>query len=490
VERTQASLTVLDSPTAGRAVIRGGAVRSGGYLIGVLLSLASMPLITRHLGVDDFGRFITISSLVTIVAGISEAGITNIGVREFTLQEPDARFRLLRSLLGIRLVITMTGVLAAVAFAGAVGYPRILVFGTAVAGAGLVLTQLQATFTIPLASSLRFGWISALELLRQAVAVTFYVLLVVMGAHLLPFFASYPVAGGAALVATILVVRKGVPLAPAVDLAEWRALLRDMLPYAAATALGIVYFRVTIIMLSLLAPASETGYFSAAFRVFEVLGGIAWLMVPSAFPILARAARDDPMRLRYVLQRTFEVAVIVGVGFALVTFVGAGFTIHVVAGATFDPSIAVLRIDSIAMLASFLVATWGFALLSLRRHGALMAANGISLAVALAAAGALIPPYGARGAAVSVITAEFTLAAAYGMILTRGREALTFDLRVVPRVAVAAGVACAAGVLSPIPNVAQLFATGIVYIIALATVRAIPPEVRAALPLPRRTAAP
>ena len=59
--------------------------------------------------------------------------------------------------------------------------------------------------------------------------------------------------------------------------------------------------------MSLVSTAVETGYFSASFRIVEVLIAVPAMLVTAAFPILARAARDDAARLRYALQKLFEV---------------------------------------------------------------------------------------------------------------------------------------------------------------------------------------
>lgn len=45
-----------------------------GYAGGVLLSLVSVPLPNRHLGFSDYGRYVTVISLVTIVQGVPTSG--------------------------------------------------------------------------------------------------------------------------------------------------------------------------------------------------------------------------------------------------------------------------------------------------------------------------------------------------------------------------------------------------------------------------------
>ena len=44
---------VLDTGEAGGKAIRGGALVTGSYVVGLLLSVASVPFMIRHLGIVD-----------------------------------------------------------------------------------------------------------------------------------------------------------------------------------------------------------------------------------------------------------------------------------------------------------------------------------------------------------------------------------------------------------------------------------------------------
>ncbi len=72
---------LLDSPDAGGAALRGGALRMGAYVGGVLLSLVSVPLLVRHLGIAAFGDYAAVLSLITIVGVLTEAGLIAIAVQ-------------------------------------------------------------------------------------------------------------------------------------------------------------------------------------------------------------------------------------------------------------------------------------------------------------------------------------------------------------------------------------------------------------------------
>lgn len=476
-----AAADILDTSEAGGAVIRGGIVRSGAYVAGVLLGLLSAPLMVRHLGVVEFGKYVTVTSLIFIVGGVTEAGLNTVGVRELANRPPEARITLLRNLQGLRMLLSVVGTLGALIFAVAAGYGSTMVLGTALAGLGLVITNLLLTYQLPLLTSLQLGRSAALDLVRQAATVGVITVLVILGASLLPFFAAVAFGSAVAILATVPAVRGRSSLRPAAGLGEWRTLLRETLPFAAATALGVAYYRVVVIFMSLLATEVQTGDFSVAFRIVEVAIGVPWLLAGSAFPILVRAARDDTDRLRYAMQRLFDVAILAGAFVAVTAVTGAAFAIRVVAGDTPGDSVRCLQILGVSLFATFLVATWGFSLLTLRVYRALVIANAGALVLAAAASAALIPPYGATGGAVAATVTEAALALAYGLILAWARPDLRPRLAVVPRVMVATAVAVVPALLLDLPSVVLMLVSAAAFLAVAFAVRAVPQEVAAAL---------
>ena len=467
---------VLDTGRAGGMAIRGGLLRVLAYGGALLLSLVSVPFMTRHLGVADYGHYVTVTSIIFIIGGITEAGLTNLGVREFTVLSADQRDDFLRNLTGLRFALTAAGVGLATLLTFVTGADTVVVQGTLITGIALLLTLTQQTYAIPLSARLRLGAVSALELLKQGLLTGSILAFVALGAGLLPFFAASVISGVGVLIATLVVVSKIVPLRPAVSLLAWRQIVRDVLPYALAAAVGLIYFRLAVILMSYVASDYQTGIYSTAFRLVEAVGVIPWLVISAGFPIVARAARDDESRLRYALQRLFEVSTIAGAGIALAIALSAPFAIDVIGGLPeFEDSVPVLRVLGLALITSFLVATWSFALLSLRAHRALLQSNAVAAAVALGGTLALEPVFDALGAAVATLAAETALAICYVAALRRHNAVLSPELGVVPKVIAAAAVgACAAFV--PAHALVQGSLGVAVFAGLLFALRAVPPE--------------
>jgi O-antigen/teichoic acid export membrane protein len=479
--RNPPSGDLLDSPAAGPQAARGGAMRAGGYVLGTLLALISSPLMIRHLGVEDFGRYVTVLSLVTIVAGFTEAGLNTIALREYAARDGADRRAVMRDLLGIRIVLTLVGIAAGVAFALAAGYDSVLVLGTVAAGFALLLQALQSLLGVSLQGELRFGWVTITELLRQALFVALVVVFVLAGAELGVFFLAQIPAFAVTLVITAWLVRRIMPLAPAFHPRRWWPLLRATIAYAIAVALNAAYFRIAILVLSLQATERETGYFATAFRVTEILIAVPALIIGAAFPILARAARDDRDRLDYAAGRLVEVGLVIGVWLALGVFLAAEPIIRVLAGDQSDPSIGLLRIQSLALVATFVIVPCGYVLLSLHRHRAILVANLVALATSLGLSAVLVPAYDATGAAVALLAAELSLAAMVLGLVVTSRPAVARVLPRAPAILAAGVVAGLAGLIPGIPALVAAPVALLAYPLLLLAVRRFPPEVADAL---------
>jgi O-antigen/teichoic acid export membrane protein len=467
---------LLATPEAGRTAVRGGVLRVLGYALGVLLTVGSAAVLFRHLGVEDSGRYVLVLGLVTLFGGVTDAGLSTIAIRELSSVPGVARTALLRNLLGLRIVFTIGGALLAVAYAAAAGWGTTLVAGTALAGAGLLLTNVQGSFATGLIADLRLGWVTFVDGVRQAVTAAGIVALALVGASLLPFFTVVLVAALVALVLTAWLVRGSVPLTPALDRAACRALLREALPFALAAAVGAIYFRLALVLVDGLSNDTETGYFSASFRVVEVLLVVPQLAVQTAFPIFARAAAGDHQRLRYGLGKTLDVALLLGMLVAVGLGIGAPFVIEVVAGKEFAPAADVLRVQSLAFVGSFAGAVFGYALLSLHRNRAVLIMNGAALVSMVVLGGILVPLYGAEGAAVATVACETIFAVVGGVLLARSGAVGRPSLDILPRLLAAAAAGTGVALLSGLPALpASIVALLVASAVAVA-IRAVPEE--------------
>jgi O-antigen/teichoic acid export membrane protein len=477
---------LLDTRDAGVAAIRGGALRTAGYVVGVALSVVSSALLLRHLGVVATGDYATVLSLVSITCGATETGLAAIGVRELSTLGAGTAQSFFRHLSGLRLACVTVGILLALAFAFASGYSSTLVAGTLLAGGGFVLLTSQTSYSLPLLARLQLPAVTAIEVLRQVGTGATIVVLVLLGAPLLPFWAATIPAGVAATAMGALLIRRTMPLRPAFDRGTWGALLRRTLSYSMAAAVGVIYFRMAILIMSHVTSAQQTGYYGASFRIIEVLFIVPQLIVGSTLPIFSRAARDDHARLNYALGRTFDACMLLGLAVGLSLITGAAFIISVVAGPRFAPATTVLRIQGIALIATFMGAVLGYALLSLGRYRDVLVINLAILVLSGVLTGVLASKYGALGAASATTAVEIVYTGTLAVAVVRAGARPQVSVGAMPRAVLAALLGALAMIPPELPNVVRPVLAVTVYCGALLVLRAVPRELLEQIPRPRR----
>jgi O-antigen/teichoic acid export membrane protein len=175
-----------------------------------------------------------------------------------------------------------------------------------------------------------------------------------------------------------------------------------------------------------------------------------------------------------------EVALAASLLLVLVLVPLADPMIELLGGEEYDDAGPVLAIQALALVPVFLGQTWQLGLVALRRQVDVAVANGLALVAVVALGIALIPRWGAEGAAVAAVLAETLLALATFVLLFRARRdalpAFGFVLRLLP--AAAAGAAVLA---LPLPGVVLAALAGAVFLVVALALRAFPPELLPAL---------
>jgi O-antigen/teichoic acid export membrane protein len=473
-----ADVDVLRSAGAGKKVIHGSALRLGANLASLVFALATATLLLRHLGVEESGRYVTVMSLAGIALAIVDQGLNVSASKDLTMTAREERRTLLGNVVGQRIVVAAFAWVVLVAFALVAGYPREMVVGTALAGTGIMLVAIGNSMLVPLTVDLRNAGIALVEMLRAFVVLVGVALLVVAGAKLDAFLAIQILVGLVVLIMVpVLVGRAGV-VRPRFDRLRQRALLRTALPIATALVLGQIYFRLVIVLMSLISSAKEVGYFGGSLRAMEALVALPILVASVALPVMAAAAGEGNLaRLKYTIEGLSEGAVIAGTLIILVTIRAADPVMRVIGGKEFEPAGNVLRIQVVALLFIALYQIWTVALVALGRQRQLIFTNALGLLAVAVFAAILVPPLGAKGGAMASVSADIVLA---GLIYWRlhvstGRVAVRGAF--LARVGIAA-LAGGATLLLPIGDIPASVVAAIVFIGVGFAVGMVPKELR------------
>jgi len=446
--------------------------QAAGRVITLVLSVVTTVLLTRHLGVSDYGVYVTVTVYVPFFALFFDAGITTLAVR--SLSTDPSRGELFREALGLRLALALPVTLLAFALASllygggddattrnaiAIGLPIIL-----------FMTTSSATSVI-FQARLEMDRVALAEIAGQLLATSLIGLFVGVGLSIYAVVAA--TVAGALVNMTVLIflaARIG-RVRPLLQPRRWVGLLRTALPLGLALMIATVYFRADAVLLSALKGSDAVGIYGVAYRLLEAMIAFPGFFYVSIFPLLTQAAaRGDLDRLRALTQRSFDVLVVLAVPLVFGTIALAPEIVDALAGDGFDASVKPLRIVIAGAGVMFVNGLLSYVLIALDRQLTLVWAGLVTLAFNVALNLALIPRY-SYNAAAAVATGSEVLTLGVLLVLVTRSAGYTPALRVAAKAAVAGGVMIACLVLAP-SNLALLVAVGaLAYGIALFLLR-------------------
>jgi PST family polysaccharide transporter len=389
-----------------RRVLANTAWLSGGQVIRLATGLVVGVLVARHLGPEQFGKYSLALALVAIASSISSLAADSVVTREIVTDAKDKNV-----VLGSQFALRALGSLLAVGAVFIVSWLQsensetIIV---AVAAVSLLFSPFEGIAT----------WFQAEQRPRASVlskTVAFFVasfirlMLVFGGASVVAFATLFSVEaalGAAALVFTYHAY--GERLWNWKVSRSWVAkLFHDSWPLLFAGVSSMLYMRLDVVMLNEMRGAHETGIYSAATRISE-----AWNFVPMALmaalqPVLLRTKQDHPALFMRRMDMLYVCTAWGSLVVAVIISIISTPVVSVLFGKEYHESGSVLALHTWSGVAVYLGVASSQYLLAENLLKISMFRTMLGLATNVVLNMALIPQYGAQGAAVATVVSYF-----------------------------------------------------------------------------------
>ena len=185
------------------------------------------------------------------------------------------------------------------------------------------------------------------------------------------------------------------------------SLARESLPYMFSTVAIIAYMKIDIVMLGYLSNNSETGIYSLAQKLSEVLYIVPVVLIESAYPSLASRHLDSNKNEEKYGQMLFDLAVGGAILATVLALLLAAPLIRYIFGSDYENSVSVFYLHAwscIAIAMNTARHRW-LATIGLQRYAVSVTLMGLIINVALNFI--LIPQMGAEGAAIATVLSYF-----------------------------------------------------------------------------------
>lgn len=382
------------------------------------LGLIALGLITRYLGQDGFGQYTTIITFLSFFGIIADLGLTLVTVQ--MISKPGANeIKIIGNLMALRLV-------SAVIFLGLAPlvvlffpYEPVVKWGVALVSFSFLFTALNQIFVGLFQKNLRMDKVSIAEIINRVILVIGFFITIKFNFGLFGILVATVASNLVGFIFHYLFAKKFTRLKLQFDFKYWLKIIKNSWPLAITIILNLIYLKTDTLLLSVIKRPSEigiiaeVGIYGAAYKVIDVLITFPFMFAGIILPIMtAKWAEGNKEKFNYVLQKSFNVMVIIAVPLVIGTQLLADDIMVLVAGKNFAASGPILKVLIAAAAFIFLGSMFAHAIIAINKQKQIIKAYIFTAITSLIGYLIFIPKFSYFGAAWITIYSELAIALA------------------------------------------------------------------------------
>ena len=434
--------------------------------------LAAFLLQQHTLGARLYGEFSLVVVLSTLSSIVGDLGLQIVYLREASRDHSKMKTYLAAVLAAkIPLFLLSLGslVLLALVAGKGPGFMALVIPAFVLQVATSVANVLRSTFYAT--QEMRYEAVATMSEAVILLAGTFFVARAHLGVgdYLWVYALSYAVT---CVYAYLVIARRYFVPTVHFDPVLARRLLKMALPFAMVFFLNTVYFRIDVVILSVLRPLTEVGYYTAAYKFLDGLSFVPQTIMNAVFPTLSVVHLEAIASMRQAYTATIRLLAALAMPFAVVLGFGAAPILSAPFIRGYPQSAPALQILALAIVFMFVNSTFVFGLGAMDRQMDSVILSVMSIVVNVALNFILIPIFpratGYLGSSwATVLTEVFLLVAGYWMVRRRLEYRLPWARPLLPILVSGALMAGVMGLFSQLNVFLVAILAGLIYLGAL-----------------------
>lgn len=267
--------------------------------------------------------------------------------------------------------------------------------------------------------------------------------LIFMGYGLIILFLGLLLVEILVLISTALVTDKAIKLPPAgINFNIIGDLIGKSWPFALLGFLGLIYFRVDILILSWLKGDETVGWYNAAYGLLVGLMFIPDSLITALFPVMSRYYKNSEEALRLTYQKSVKYLFILGLPIAVGIIILSNKIILLLYGQNYTNAVPALRILGLAIVLIFINAPLGRLFFSINKQKVVLSLSLLTVFTNIVLNLLTIPKLSYIGSSVSTVISEILSSIIFFSLLNR----YTFKVNI-PEIVGKPLIACSAMVV-------------------------------------------
>lgn len=290
-----------------------------GRITGAAIAIILTRMVAEDLGVAGYGRYTTIFAYITFFGAIADFGFFWYLVREVAKDKDNAE-KITANVITLRLFFALLVLLIGTIIAFSIPrYDETIRIGIVLLAASMLWVTLSNTLIGVFQANERMDYPVTNEIIGRLTTLALTWWAVRSGLGLLPIVYAALAGSFVIFFLNFLLARRYVKLRLGFDTAMWWQIMRENTTLGINVLLGIIFFKIDAVILSVLKPSLDVGIYGAPYKVIEILLAFPAMFMGAVFPGLSKVIQKDPTQTKIILQKAFDFLAIAGLG----VFMGA-----------------------------------------------------------------------------------------------------------------------------------------------------------------------
>ncbi|MFQ5685581.1 MAG: flippase [Candidatus Scalindua sp.] len=364
----------------------------------------------RKLGDEDFGKLSFAYSFTGICFIAADFGLTTLLIRNVSRQK-DLTREYVGNILTLKIVLSLICISAIGLFVFFTDYPADVTTILVIFGGVMFFKALIDFFCAVLNAHERMDIEALLKGTNNILLLLSGIVVLAIGFGLFGvtnvFLIVYLIGS---IIGFYIVYVSIAEIRPHFNLRFWKYILRESLPLALTVIFTVIYFKIDVVMLSLIrGDNSEIGWYSAAMRLVELVVVLPALIVSALFPIVSSLYKESIDSLKNIFRTSFRYLLAIALPIALGTLLLSERLIFTIYGKEYFKTVPALKILAISLIFIFVNYILMNILVAVDRQKTNAIIAGTCVFVNIALNLCLIPQYGYLGAGTATVITEIVL---------------------------------------------------------------------------------
>lgn len=386
-------------------VIRNTGVILVGNAANKVLNFIVLIYLARYLGSSDFGKYSFVFAYLFFFSVLTLLGINKIVVREIS-KDKTIQEKIIGNALSIRLLLSIAAIILSLIIINLLNYPfdtKVLVYIMSIT---LLFSSIRVTYASVFEAHLRMEYSALANFVEAIISAILILSIIFLKGNLIHILGALVISNISNLLTTFFLSKRFVNPKFEFNFVYAKKILGASILTGVALIFRAIYYKIDMLMLSLMKTYAAVGYYSAAYTLIAALEIIPTAIMMSIFPLMSRYTKSSRESLEIVYEKGFRLTLMIALPIAVITALFSEEIILLIYGSEFLPSSFALSILIWSVVFLFMNILFGHLIISMGKERIMAYIAGIMALVNIVLNYLLIPQYSYVGASIATVFTE------------------------------------------------------------------------------------